>query len=102
MGVYPRTSGVKNHPLWIAGPYGPTRSLARIELEARAVHGTEGARQPFFSHDSQWLAFYARVTSVGTGRELKKVAVSGGAPATVADLAGAHRRKLGNRMAGLY
>ncbi len=60
------------------------------QLEARAIDG-EGARQPFFSHDSQWLAYYASVTSIGTGRVLKKVAVSGGAPVTIADLAGAHR-----------
>ena len=64
---------------------------ASDQLEARAIDGAEGARQPFFSHDSHWLAFYARVTSIGTGRVLKKVAVSGGAPVTIADLAGAHR-----------
>jgi serine/threonine-protein kinase len=41
------------------------------------VPGTEGARLPFFSPDGQWLGFFA-------GGFLKKVAVSGGAPQTIA------------------
>ena len=35
--------------------------------------GTGGARQPFWSPDGQWLAFFA-------GNRLKKVAIDGGAP----------------------
>ena len=48
-------------------------------LEARAVPGTEGARNPFFSPDGQWLGFSA-------GGKLKKVSLSGGALATLGDV----------------
>ncbi len=51
-------------------------------LEARAIPGTEGARNPFFSPDGQWLGFYA-------GGKLKKVALSGGEPVTLGDVAAA-------------
>jgi serine/threonine-protein kinase len=46
--------------------------------------GTEGAYHPFFSPDGQWLGFFA-------GDVLRKVAVAGGAPVTVAPV---------NRMSG--
>jgi serine/threonine-protein kinase len=48
-------------------------------LEARGIPGTEGARNPFFSPDSQWLGFSA-------GGKLKKVAVTGGAPINLSDV----------------
>ena len=41
-------------------------------LEARPIAGTEGAYNPFFSPDGQWLGFFA-------GGSLKKILVSGGA-----------------------
>jgi len=40
-------------------------------LEDRPLAGTEGAANPFFSPDGQWLGFFA-------GGKLKKVSVSGG------------------------
>jgi serine/threonine-protein kinase len=43
--------------------------------------GTENARDPFFSPDGQWIAFFA-------DRKLKKIAVTGGAAATVCDTFG--------------
>ena len=46
------------------------------ELQARPLPGTEGARNPFFSPDGQWIAFFA-------DRKLKKVAVTGGAIVTL-------------------
>jgi serine/threonine-protein kinase len=46
-------------------------------LEIRPIPGTEGARQPFFSPDSRWLAFFNRL------EELKKVSLSGGDPVTL-------------------
>ena len=49
------------------------------ELGASALPGTEGAFGPFFSPDGGWIAFVA-------GKKLKKVAVSGGAVVTLADL----------------
>jgi len=47
-------------------------------LEANPVPGTEGAVNPFFSPDGQWLGFFA-------DRKLKKISVSGGAALTLGD-----------------
>ena len=47
-------------------------------LEAVAIAGTEGAKQPFWSPDSTSVGFFAR-------RHLMKVRVTGGAPVAVAD-----------------
>lgn len=47
-------------------------------LEAAVVPGTDDGRAPFFSPDGQWLAFFA-------GGRLKKVALAGGRPVTLAD-----------------
>jgi serine/threonine-protein kinase len=46
-------------------------------LDTRPLPGTEGASNPFFSPDGQWLAFYANA-------QLKKVAITGGAVITLA------------------
>ena len=46
------------------------------EVEGKLINGTEGAIGPFFSPDSQWIGF-------GSGKELKKVPVSGGSPAAI-------------------
>lgn len=48
-------------------------------LEAREVPGTNDAFGPFWSSDSQWIAF-------GSGRRLWKAPASGGAPVAIADL----------------
>jgi dipeptidyl aminopeptidase/acylaminoacyl peptidase len=59
---------------------GPNRQLfvRRIDqLEARPLPGTEGAHTPFFSPDGRWVGFYA-------APELKRVALAGGPPLTVA------------------
>src|SRR2546426_456486 len=48
------------------------------QLQAGALSGTENARNPFFSPDSQWIAFFA-------DRMLKKISVQGGAPVTLCD-----------------
>ena len=47
-------------------------------LEARAIPNSEGAVNPFFSPDGQWVGFFA-------DRSLKKVSVTGGAALTLAD-----------------
>jgi serine/threonine protein kinase len=47
-------------------------------LESKLLPGTEGAANPFFSPDSQWLAFFA-------DGKLKKVSVSGGAAVILGD-----------------
>jgi serine/threonine-protein kinase len=48
------------------------------QLPATLLAGTEGAMAPFFSPDGQWLGFFG-------GGKLKKIAVAGGAPVTLAD-----------------
>jgi Tol biopolymer transport system component len=52
------------------------RDLGRTD--AVPIPGTEGAFDPFFSPDGEWLAFFA-------GSQLRKVAVAGGAPTALAD-----------------
>ena len=52
------------------------RSLDSLTIEP--IPGTEGARQPFFSPDGKWVAFF---TLAG---ELKKVPVEGGPSVTIA------------------
>jgi len=47
-------------------------------LEAKPILGTDGAANPFFSPDGQWLGFFA-------AGKLKKVSVSGGAALTLGD-----------------
>ena len=49
-------------------------------FEARAVAGSSGARQPFFSPDGEWVAFFA-------GGQLQKVEVAGGTPISLAEAA---------------
>jgi hypothetical protein len=51
---------------------------AMDSLDARATPGTEGATEPFFSPDGQWLGFFV-------GNKLKKVPVSGGAVLTLGE-----------------
>ena len=54
--------------------------LRRLDRpEATPIAGTENASGPFFSPDGAWIGFW-------TDKTLKKVAVAGGAPATIADV----------------
>lgn len=48
------------------------------QLQATVLAGAEGASQPFFSPDSQWIAFFAEF-------KLKKISVHGGAPEIICD-----------------
>ena len=48
------------------------------QLQAVALSGTEDALAPFFSPDGQWIGFFA-------GAKLRKIAVTGGLPVTLAD-----------------
>ena len=47
--------------------------------QAAVLSGTEGARDPFFSPNGQWIAFF-------TGNKLKKVSVQGGAAVSICDV----------------
>ena len=49
------------------------------ELESRRVPGTDGAIDPFFSPDGQWIGFFV-------GQKLMKVALAGGLPQTIWEL----------------
>jgi len=49
------------------------------QLEPIPLAGTEGAMNPFFSPDGQWVAFFTLV-------ELKKVSLGGGAPLTLCEV----------------
>ena len=49
-------------------------------MDARPLAGTEGAVNPFFSPDGQWIGFFA-------AGKLKKVSISGGAVLTLCDAA---------------
>jgi hypothetical protein len=83
----------------IKGPSGAPLLGTRLlrQSQVTPLSGTEGAQTPFFSHDGQWIGFWA------DGR-LKKVAVEGGAPMTLcesASLRGASWGDDGNIIAAL-
>ena len=67
---------------FVAQPHGggaPRLYVRRLDqLTATPLAGTEDAVGPFFSPDGQWLGFFG-------GGKLKKIAVTGGAPVTLAD-----------------
>jgi eukaryotic-like serine/threonine-protein kinase len=62
------------------GDSGPPRLMVRglEELSAKAIPGTEGAKQPFWSPAGDAIGFFAR-------GKLMKVALTGGAPIELAD-----------------
>ena len=53
---------------------------AMDSVEAKPILGTEGAEEPFFSPDGQWLGFFA-------GNKLMKISVTGGSPLILHDAA---------------
>ena len=59
---------------------GQTRLFVRKldQLQATALAGTEGAANPFFSPDGQWIAFFS-------DGKLKKISVTGGASIDLCD-----------------
>ena len=52
---------------------------AMDQIEATPIPRTEGANEPVFSPNGQWIAFWA-------DGQLKKVSVTGGAPVTLAEI----------------
>ena len=62
----------------IRGPDGKQRLATRLLDQAQSfpLAGTEDARDPSFSQDGQWIAFFARF-------QLKKISVQGGTPVTL-------------------
>ena len=63
---------------------------AMDSLESKPIPGTEGAFNPFFSPDGQWLGFFA-------GGKLKKVSASGGAAVTLGDAPDPHGASWGSQ-----
>lgn len=51
------------------------------EFEPRLLDGTEGADQPFFSPDGEWVAFFAP-------GKIQRISVEGGNPILIAEAAG--------------
>src|SRR5208282_2587093 len=70
------------HLAYVASQGGTQQIYLRAmdSLEARPIPGTEGAIEPFFSPDSQWLGFFA-------GGKLRKISVSGGVQVSLGDAA---------------
>jgi eukaryotic-like serine/threonine-protein kinase len=67
------------HLIYAAGSSNLNRQLyvrAMDDLDDRPIPGTEGAGDPFFSPDGQWVAFY-------TAGKLMKVALNGGRPGSL-------------------
>jgi serine/threonine-protein kinase len=67
------------HLIYAAGSSNLNRQLyvrAMDGLDDRPIPGTEGAGDPFFSPDGQWVGFY-------TAGKLMKVALNGGTPASL-------------------
>jgi len=58
--------------------------------EAKPIRGTEGATNPFFSPDGQWLGFFA-------DGKLKKISVSGGVAHTLAEVVNLYGATWGNQ-----
>ena len=52
---------------------------AMDQQEPTPIRGTEGALEPFFSPDGQWVGLFA-------DGEIKRVAVTGGAPVTLCEV----------------
>jgi dipeptidyl aminopeptidase/acylaminoacyl peptidase len=66
---------------YVAGEASMLHVRALDELEARPLPGTEGAAEPFWSADSLHIGF-------GQERALKRIALDGGPPQSVATLTG--------------
>jgi serine/threonine protein kinase/Tol biopolymer transport system component len=68
------------HLVYVARRSGTQQLYLRAmdSLDSNPVPGTEGAVNPFFSPDGQWLGFFG-------GGKLKKVSVQGGAAVTLGD-----------------
>jgi serine/threonine-protein kinase len=68
------------------GDSGASRLAVRSlgQPNATALAGTEGAMNPFFSPDGEWVAFGI----AGAARKLKKISIHGGEPITLCDAPG--------------
>ena len=81
---FPAISPDGRNIAFLGGESGKTKLWLR-PLDGAAAHpleGTEGGASPFWSPDSRYLGYFTR----GDRPQMKKIAVSGGAPQLVCDL----------------
>jgi Tol biopolymer transport system component len=71
-----------NSLVFVGDDHGVRRLYKRAfaEPDARPIAGTEGADGPFFSPDGAWIGFF-------DGQTLKKVALAGGLPSAISEVA---------------
>ncbi|HTY36027.1 MAG TPA: protein kinase [Bacteroidota bacterium] len=69
------------HLVFLALDHGVQKLFLRPldQFESKPIAGTEGASDPFFSPDGQWVGFW-------TNGKLKKASVFGGAPQEICDI----------------
>jgi eukaryotic-like serine/threonine-protein kinase len=98
-----RLAGLDRGPAFAFSPDGSRLAYVAIQggtqqiylramdsLDARPLPGTEGAVNPFFSPDGQWLGFFA-------DGKLKKIPVNGGPPVSLADVVQPYGASWGSR-----
>jgi len=56
------------------------------QATATVIPGTEGAYEPFFSPEGQWVGFFTSTSARGEGSKLKKIPIGGGPPVTISDV----------------
>jgi serine/threonine-protein kinase len=83
----PVISPAGTHLVFPVKPAGGNQQLAMRRLDQSTVTmlaGTEGAVDPFFSPDGQWIGFFA-------GQKLKKIPLQGGGAVSLCDTTGLER-----------
>jgi len=58
------------------------------DLEIKLIHGTEGARNPFFSPDGNWVGFFTPPDTPDQKGKLKIVSLAGGEPVPLVAIPG--------------
>jgi serine/threonine-protein kinase len=81
-----------SHLAYVARQGGTQQLYLRAmdSLDAKPISGTEGAVNPFFSPDGQWLGFFV-------GGKLKKISASGGSALTLANAGTPHGASWGSQ-----
>ena len=88
LGIARNTLAVPSHGLFLVytGYDGQVSRLYRRDMDSFdpvPIPGTEGASNPFFSPDDEWIGFFS-------GTQIKKVSVRGGEPQVITEAANAY------------